>query len=97
MSHGVQPILLASGNTSVATNATGATYNAFPALPCHQFTLVNDTGSDLEVQQDAAGVAIPVPSGTFYTFYGISNANQLGVRRKDTSSTTVTVKGRWEA
>ena len=92
----VQPNLLAGGHISVATNADGTTYNAFASTPCGQVTIVNDTGVDLEVRQDGAGVAIVVFNGQPFTFYGLSNANQLGVRRKDASVTPVTLAARWE-
>jgi hypothetical protein len=97
MTKAVTPLMLGGGNTSVQTAATGTNYATFPDLPAHQVTVVNDTGTDIEVRQDGTGVALPIASGAApFTFYGLSNANQLGVRRKDTSNTQVTVKARWE-
>lgn len=92
----VTPIMRAGGNTSVQTPATGTNWAPFPQQSCRQLTVVNDTGTALEVRQDGAGVAIPLPTGTFFTFYGIGDASQMEVRRADTSGTQVTVKARWE-
>lgn len=92
----VVPQMINGGNISVQTNATGATYNAYATQLCSQLTIVNDTGTALEVRQGGAGVAIPIASGGSFTFFGIINASQLGVRRVDTSNTQVTVKARWE-
>ena len=85
------------GNISVATNATGATYNAFASQVCKNLTIVNDTATALEVQQGGSGVALPIPVGATFKFEGITNSNQLGVRRADQSATPVTVKARWTA
>jgi hypothetical protein len=94
---GVRPVLEAGGHTSVTTLAAGATYVAFASALCTQLTLVNTTGTALEVQQDAAGTGLPIPDGVIYTFYGLTNASQLGVRRLDQAVTPVTAKARWEA
>lgn len=93
----VIPRMREGGNVSVQTAAVGTNYATFGAQACRQFTVCNDTGTAVEVQQDGAGVAIPVADGAYFTFFGITNASQLGVRRKDTSNTQVTVKARWEA
>jgi hypothetical protein len=58
---------------------------------------MNDTGTKLEVQQGGAGAAFPILDGQYFPFFGITNANQISVRRADTSTTQVTVKARWEA
>lgn len=93
----VAPQMASGGNISVATNATGSTYNAFSSQACKQLTIVNDTGFDIEFQQGGSGVAIPIFDGSSFTIFGISNVNSIGVRRKDTSNTPVTVKARWES
>jgi hypothetical protein len=92
----VKPYMIVSGNTQVSTGAPGSAFVAYPSNSCYQLTIANYTGFDVEVQQDAAGVAFPVPTGTVYPFYGIQNSNQIAVRRTDQSSTPVTVKARWE-
>jgi len=93
----VVPKLNSAGHTSVQTSATGATYVAFASQACKQLTIVNDTGTKLEARQAAAGVALRLPDGSIYTFYGLANASELDLRRADTSNTQVTATARWEA
>lgn len=93
----VTPTMTLGGNTLVSTPTVGTNYQAFASQECSQLTIANDSGTTLEVRQDGAGVALPVFDGTYYTFFGVTNSNQLGVRRKDTSNTQVVVKARWEA
>lgn len=90
------PQMKGGGNTSAATTASGAVFIAFPAQPCKQLTVVNNTGTDIEVQELASGVALPIINGTMYPFYGLNDASDLAVRRIDQSATPVTVKARWE-
>ena len=92
----VIPSMTSGGNLAVTTNATGTTFNAFTSQACKQLNISNQTGVTIEVQQGGAGVALQIPTGAFYTFFGITNTNQLGIRRTDVSNTQVTVTARWE-
>lgn len=78
--------------TSVQTSATGATYVAFASQACAALSVSNTTGTTLEYRRGAAGTAMDIPDGTTYLIVGITNANQIDVRRKDTSNTQVTMK-----
>lgn len=78
---------------SVATNATGATWTVFGSNACVAFDLVNDTGAAIEYRRNGAGVSITVPAGSARLITGITNTNQIGVRRVDVANTVVTVKG----
>lgn len=91
------PSMASGGNFSLQTNATGTTFTAFSNQACKQLTISNQSGTTIEVRQDGAGVAFQIPTGAFYTFFGITNANQLDVRRTDTSNTQVTITARWES
>lgn len=93
----VIPLLESAGHLSLQTNADGTTYTAFSSQACKQLTVSNQSGTTLEFQQGGSGVAFQVPTGSFYTFFGLSNASSLGARRVDTSTTQVTIQGRWEA
>lgn len=90
----VTPAMGSGGNTSVTTAASTA-YTAFASQACKQLTIVNDTGKTLEVQQGGAGVGLKLPTATIFTFYGLTNASNLGVRTTDSSAVTATA--RWEA
>jgi hypothetical protein len=92
----IVPEMTDGGHTSVQTNATGANFSAFASQNCKQLTISNNSGTAIEVQQDGAGVALPIPDQTYFTFYGLANASQLGVRRVDQSNTQVTIAARWE-
>ena len=92
----VLPLMASGGNLSVTTAATGTTYTAFASQACKQLTISNQSGTTIEVRQGGAGVAFQIPTAAFYTFFGITNTNQLDVRRVDTSNTQVTVTARWE-
>lgn len=93
----VTPALSSSGNTSAQTAATGTNWTAFSSQALKQLTISNQTGATLEFRQGGAGVGFQVPTANFYTFFGLTNANQLEVRRVDTSNTQVTVTARWES
>jgi|SRR6516164_7331450 len=93
----VEPRLPLGGNTHAVTSASGSSFVTFPAQPCCQLTIGNHAGTDVEVQQDGVGDAFPVFSGTYFTFYGITDASRLGVRRIDVGNTQVSVAARWEA
>lgn len=94
----VGPHLQTGGNISVATPAAGGSaFTTLPTQAAKQLTVVNVTGSQIEVRQGGGGVALPLPDGTIYTFYGITNLNQLSLRRSDGLTSSLAVACRWEA
>lgn len=92
----VTPKLSFGGNTSAQTAATGTNWTSFGSIPCSQLTLSNQSGTTIEVRQGGAGVGLQIPTGAFYSFFGIGNTSQLAIRRVDTSNTQVTITARWE-
>lgn len=93
----VSPAMTDGGHISATSSATGANWTAFGSQTCKQLTVFNNTGTVIEVRQDAAGVAVPIQDDSWFTFYGIANADELGIRRVDQSNTQVTVQARWES
>lgn len=93
----VIPSMASGGNISITTASTGTNFTAFASQVCKQLTLSNQSGTVVEVRQGATGVALQIPTGAFYTFFGITNTNQLDVRRTDVSNTQITLTARWEA
>lgn len=86
-----------SGNISVETDAAGTDFVVLPSQQTNQVTIFNDREDlTLLVQQDATGPAVPVLPMTSFTFFGITNTNQLGVKRKDESTEQISVVARWE-
>ena len=94
---GVVPQMASGGHLAVTAAAAGTTFVAIAAQACKQLTVINNTGTVLEAQQGGSGVAVPIFAGQAFTFFGLTNANQLGLRRVDQSTTPVTAHARWEA
>jgi hypothetical protein len=88
--------MTSGGHTSVQTAAVGTDYTAFASQECKTLTISNQTGTTLAVRQGGAGVGLLLPTGTIFKFDGLSNANQLSVKRNDDSNTQVTATARWE-
>lgn len=79
-------------NGSIQTSSTGSNFSILPAGTGLRVVLINRTGVDIEVQRNGAGEALIIEDGTFWTFQGITNANQLGVRRVDQDNAQVTLQ-----
>jgi hypothetical protein len=92
----INPRMNRGGHLSAQTNATGTNWTAYSSQECDQMTLSNQTGTNIEVREGGSGVGFIIPTATFYTFFGITNANQLQIRRADQLNTQVTVTARWE-
>jgi hypothetical protein len=93
----VVPAMTSGGHLSAQTANPGTNWTTLSLAPCKQLTVSNQTGTTLEFRQGGAGAGFQVPTGAFYTFFGITNANQLEVRRVDQANTQVTVTARWES
>lgn len=92
----VVPAMSSAGHVAAVTAATGSNWTAFGNNACKQLSVSNQTGTSLEFRQGGSGTGFPVPSGMFFTFYGLTNSNNLEVRRVDTLGTQVTINARWE-
>lgn len=76
---------------SAQTAATGSNWTALSSQACFECTILNTTGTTIEIRRGGSGTGLPIPSGNAYTFRAITNANQLSIRRVDTSNTQVAV------
>lgn len=85
------PTAFTVSHGSVTTSASGSSYVALTSGVANQTTIINNSGKDIEVRRDGGGTAIPVFDGSYWTFRGITNANQLSVRRIDLNNTQVIV------
>lgn len=72
--------------------SVGATPVLFTTQACTSLDLVNNTGVDIEYQRGGAGSYMTVPNGMSRLVQGITNASQIGIRRKDSVATAVTVQ-----
>lgn len=86
------------GNLSVATSGVnGTAYVQCPSQRARVCHVVNQSSEPIIVRQDGAGVGMPVGAYSGFSFNGISNVNQLSVKRDDEANTALTVYLRWEA
>lgn len=92
----VMNVPTSSGNGSVTTAASGATYTALSSQLAGSVTIVNDTGVSLDVTKDGGTTKMVVPTGAAYCVKYIQNANQVSVRRTDNSNTQVVAYYEWE-
>lgn len=77
---------------SLTTAATGTNFTAFASQACVALDIVNNTGVTIEYRRGGAGTAMQIPSGAARMVIGITNADQVSVRRTDTSNTAVTLQ-----
>jgi hypothetical protein len=76
---------------ALTTDATGTNYTAFSSQACTTLSISNPSTTDIEYRRGGAGAAMPIAAGASYLVLGITNANQIDVRRKDTSNTQITI------
>ena len=77
---------------AATTAATGTNWTAFASQVCASLDIVNNTGTTIEYRRGATGTSMQIPSGAARMAIGITNANQIDVRRTDTANTQVTVQ-----
>lgn len=77
---------------AVQTAETGTNYSAFASTVCTALDIVNNSGTTIEYRRGGAGETIRIPNGAARLVLGITNANQIDVRRVDVSNTQVTVR-----
>ena len=90
-------VMTSGGNLTATTQATGTNWTTLSAQACSQLTIGNNSGATIEFRQGGSGAGFPVFDKSSFTIFGIANANEISVRRVDTSNTQVTVAARWEA
>jgi len=78
-------------NFSITTNTVGTSFAIFSDIFCKQIVIANTTNTDIEYQRNAAGVAFPIPAQSAKTIIGITNSNQIGIRRIDQNNTQITL------
>lgn len=76
---------------SVTTAATGTNWTAFSSQTCHCLDIVNTSAVSIDYRRGATGNAMTILSGSSRLVVGITNANQIDVRRTDTSNTQITI------
>jgi hypothetical protein len=92
----VMPVSSASGYGSVQTSATGANFVALSQQVAGSVTIINNTGTTLEISKDGGTTKIQLPTAASFCVNFITDANQVSVRRADTSNSQVTAYYEWE-
>lgn len=90
-------IVTSAGNLSLTTSSSGSTFTSFSDRVAKQLSITNVSGYQVDVKRNSDTVYQPIPSPGVWTFRGISNANQISVRRTDVSNAQISVIGEWES
>lgn len=85
------PRVATASIVSVQTNAAGSSFNSFATNACQCLEIVNNTGVVIEYRRGGSGSTIPILDKTSRLILGITNADQIGVRRVDQNGTQVTL------
>jgi hypothetical protein len=72
-------------------DADGSNYVHLPTFACKQVTLLNTSGTAIEIRRHDQDDVFVLPNNTSYVVKGITNAEQVQFRRQDTSDTLVTI------
>jgi len=92
----VMPVSSASGYGSVQTANPGTGYTPLSQQVAGSVTIINNTGTTLEISKDGGTTKIQLPTAASFCVNFITDANQVSVRRADTSNTQVTAYYEWE-
>ncbi len=84
----VPPAVTSETTISLTTTATvnDGTFTVFASQACTELELENDTGASIEYQRNGTGEVVVIEPGLSRRIVGITNANQIGVRRVDWST-----------
>lgn len=63
----------------------------FPSTPATLVSILNNTGTDILVQNSSNLPAFPLPYGGVIEIYTVANANEISLTRQDGDSTPVTM------
>ena len=77
----------------IVSAAFSTSYVAFPSVAATTVTVVNNTGTSINVKKTTGTVGMPLPDRTSADFSVVANANEISLRRTDASSTPVTAYG----
>ena len=78
--------------TNLTTAADGTSFVAFGSLACEFLDVFNDTDTALEYRRGTTGLTMIIPPGAERRIYGITNANQIQFKRKDSTTAQVVVR-----
>jgi hypothetical protein len=77
---------------NLTTAALGSNWTAFSSQSCTSLDIVNNTSIAIEYRRNGSGNPMQITSGAGRLVVGITNANQIEVRRVDLSDTQVIIQ-----
>lgn len=77
---------------NLTTAAIGSNWTAFASQSCNALDIVNNTPAAIEYRRGGSGSSMQITSGAGRIVVGITNANQIEVRRVDQLDTQVIVQ-----
>lgn len=73
------------------TAAVGTNWTAFASQACQALDITNATGVDIEYRRGGSGNGMIIPQGASRLILAITDADEIQIRRVDTSNTQVTI------
>ena len=86
------PLAVSAVILTLTTASAGTSYTSFSSQTCDALDLTNSSSVAVEYRRGGAGNAMQVLSGASRLIVGITNANEIDVRRVDTSNTQITIQ-----
>lgn len=86
------PLAVSAVILTLTTASAGTSYTSFSSQTCDALDLTNSSSVNIEYRRGGTGNAMQVLSGASRLVVGITNANQIDVRRVDTSNTQITIQ-----
>jgi hypothetical protein len=86
------PTAATATSLPLTTSSTGTQYVAFTSSACIALDIINNTGTVIEYRRNATGTAVQIATGSARLVTGITNANQVDVRRTDVSGVQVSLQ-----
>ena len=93
----VRPKMNSGGFITATTANPGSGWTAFASQACTSILIMNATGTNIEIRRGGTGATLIIPDGVGFPVDGLTNCNQIEVRRSDQSNTQVVVRASWVA
>ena len=82
---------------AVTTNSNGTGWQTLTGIACNTVLVDNDTSYEIEIRKNTASmVAKTIEQSYVFRIEGISNSNEIDVRRVDQSATQLSMVWEWE-
>lgn len=79
-------------SVTILTGIAGAAYTAFPSSECSMLDLVNPSEVAIDYRRDGTGDYITVLAGQSRLIVGITNSDQISIRRTDLEADGISIQ-----